>query len=202
MDSFAVGTLEFAEAIDKDPLMLIRRVLTLVLLTTALASTGCTYSTQPLSNAKTSMPDLRLLGTWELSDPDKPADKKIVVVDRKRDEPNVLRMFDLREKKTLDVFLTKVGEACVASIAAEENGTTKFLICKYELKDDSSLAVWGVDQEFFAAAVEEKRLKGTKTHSDMTIDETPESLRKFIEEQAAKCFSHEEPLVGRRMNGQ
>ena len=111
-------------------------------------------------------------------------------------------MFDLREKKILDVFLTKVGEARLASIGAEENGTTKFLICKYELKDDSSLAVWGVDQGFFAAAVEDKRLKGTKTQNDMMIDETPESLRKFLEEQAAKCFSHEEPLVIRRINSQ
>jgi len=182
--------------------MPIRRVLTIMLLTTVLAATGCTYSTQPLSDAKTSMPDLRLLGTWELSDPDKPADKKIVVVDRKRDEPNVLRMFDIKEKKTLDVFLTKIGEARVASIAHEQNGTTKFFICKYELKDDSSLTVWGVDQEFFAAAVEEKHLKGTKTQNDMTIDETPESLRKFIEEQAAKCFSREGPLVIRRINSQ
>jgi hypothetical protein len=64
----------------------------------------------------------------------------MVVVDRKRDEPNVLRIFDIDEKKTLDVYLTKIGEARVASIAGEENGTTKFLVCKYELQD-SSLAV-------------------------------------------------------------
>jgi hypothetical protein len=186
--------------------MPLHRVSMLMLLVTALAATGCVYSTQPLSNAKTSIPDLRLLGTWELSNPDKPADRKMVVVNRKRDEPNVLRMFDIEEKKTADVYLTKIGDMRVASITDEENGTTKFLICKYELKDDSSLAVWGLDKEFFQSAVEEKRLKGTKTQdgffSNVTIDETPEHLRKFIEEHAAKCFSHEEPLVVRRINSQ
>jgi hypothetical protein len=184
--------------------MPLHRVSTLVLLATALAGTGCAYSTQPLSDAKTSIPDLRLLGTWELANADRPADKKMVVVDRKRDEPNVLRMFDIEEKKTLDVYLTKIGEARVASIADEQNGTTKFLICKYELQDDSSLAVWGLDQEFFASAIEEKRLKGKKTQdgflSNVIIDESPEHLRKFIEEQAAKCFSHEQPLVIRQIN--
>ena len=186
--------------------MPLHRLSTLMLLTTALAATGCAYSTQPLSDAKTSIPDLRLLGTWELSDPDKPADKKMVVVDRKRDEPNVLRMFDIQEKKTLDVYLTRVGDARVASIADDEKGKTKFLICKYELTDESSLAIWGLDQEFFASAVEEKRLNGIKTKnglfSELTIDETPERLRKFIEEQTSKCFSHEKPLVVRRMNSQ
>jgi hypothetical protein len=184
----------------------LHRVPTLMLLTTAFAATGCAYSTQPLSDAKTSIADLRLLGTWELTNPDRPADKKMVVVNRKRDEPNVLRMFDINEKKTLDVYLTKIGNMRVASIADEENGTTKFLICKYELNDDSSLAIWGLDEGFFASAVEEKRLKGTRSQdalfSNVTIDETPSRLRKFIEEQAAKCFPHETPLVVRRINSQ
>src|SRR5262245_37207495 len=186
--------------------MLTHRAPTLMLLTIALAATGCAYSTQPLSDAKTSIADVQLLGTWELANADRPADKKLVVVDRKRDEPNVLRMFAIEEKKTVDVYLTKIGETRLASIADEENGTTKFLICKYELKDDSSLAVWALDKEFFESAVQEKRLKGTKTQngfiSNVTIDETPERLRKFIEEQAAKCFSHEQPLVIRRISGQ
>jgi len=168
-----------------------------------LSVVGCTYSTQPLSDAKSSMPDLRLLGTWEIADPDKPADKKIVVVDRRQDEPNVLRLFDIKEKKTADVFLTKIGNRYVASIAGEENGTTRFLICRYELKDESSLSLWGLDKEFFTTAVNDKRLKGVikseQFFTDVTIDETPEKLFKFIEEHAAKGFSHEEPLVIKRM---
>jgi len=184
--------------------MPIHRLSTFVLLMACVTAAGCAYSTQPLSDAKTSMPDLRLLGAWELSDPDKPADKKVIVVDRKRDEPNVLRLFDIKEKKAVDVYLTKIGEARVASIADEENGTTKFLICKYELKGDSSLAICGLDKEFFASAVEQKRLKGALTKNglfnDLTIDESPENLRAFIEEHAAKCFSHEEALVVRRIN--
>src|SRR5262249_48801285 len=83
-------------------------------------ASGCAYSTRPLSDAKTSTADARLLGTWEIADTDKPAEKKIVVVDRKKDEPNVLRLFDIQEKKTADVFLTKIGERYVASIADEE----------------------------------------------------------------------------------
>jgi hypothetical protein len=61
-----------------------------------------------------------------------------------------------------------------------------------------------LDREFFTSAVEAKRLKGTNTQdgffSNVTIDETPESLCKFIEEHGAECFSHEEPLVVRRIN--
>lgn len=168
-------------------------------------ASGCAYSTRPLSDAKTSTADARLLGTWEIADTDKPAEKKIVVVDRKKDEPNVLRLFDIQEKKTADVFLTKIGERYVASIADEEDGKTKFLICSYEVKDQS-LSIWGLDTQFITNAVNDKQLKGAVTKhdffSEVIIDESAENLRKFVERNAASCFLQEKPLTVKRLRGE
>src|SRR5262245_14898288 len=109
----------------------------LFLCATALGSAaGCVYSTQPLSDAKSSTPDLRLLGTWEIVDPSKPDDRKTVFVRRNRDQPNVLRIFDIAERETTDVFLTKLGDEYVASISHDENGKKIYFIGKYEWKDD------------------------------------------------------------------
>src|SRR5262249_54975041 len=144
---------------------------------------------------KTSMPDLKLLGSWELSDPDKPEEKHAVTVTRKKDSTTVLHAVGKDGEKTeeLDLFCTKIGDNLLLSALTEKDGKHVFAIGKYQLSGETSLTVSVLDVEFFAAAVKKKELKGTIKQQqflvDVSLDDTPENLRKFIEKNGARCFS-------------
>ncbi len=170
-----------------------RPALSLVLAIAALLAAGCVSSTKPLSDAKTSQPDLRLLGTWEYQEEDSP-EKMTIVISKKKDSPNVLEIVgdDGEKKETMELLLTKVGSDYLASVEEkDDNGKTKYVIGKYELLEDGNVKLSGLDVDFFAAAVGNKELKGTvmaKLFKDVELDDTPENLRKFIEKHGAKCY--------------
>jgi hypothetical protein len=165
-----------------------------------LALTGCVASVQPLSDAKTSTPDLRLLGDWEYED--KGDDKKTEIVKltikKKPDSPKVLQIVadDGKDIETVDLYLTKIGNDYFASLQNDDkDGKKRYLIAKYELSADGTVKIWVPETEFFAKAVEGKKLKGKinqpSLFKDVLLDETPDNVRKFIKENSAKCFGKE-----------
>ncbi len=168
-----------------------RLAVAVVAILAAFTSTGCVSSLKPLSDEKTSKPDVRLLGTWELEDKDK-MEKHAVVIQAKKGAPNVLEASATQdgEKETGDLLLTKIGNDHFVSIGdKDDKGVMRYTIAKYVLKDDSTLECWGLNADFFAKAVENKELKGTvkqELFKDVTLDDTPENLRKFLEKQGSK----------------
>jgi hypothetical protein len=181
------------------------RLFAIVLLASLLSSVGCVNSAHPLTDDKTSTPDLKLLGTWELSDPDKPDEPHTVTVTRKKDSTTVLHAVGKDGEKTeeLDLFCTKIGDNLLLSAQTEKDGKPVFAIAKYQLSGETSLKVWVLDTEFIAGAVKKKELKGTIEQKqfliDVSLDDTPENLRKFIEKNAAKCFSKELELKVKKL---
>jgi hypothetical protein len=183
---------------------IIRRFATTFSVLSLLMFTGCVASVQPLSDAKTSVPDLQLLGAWEFID-DETKEATRVVVSRKKDAPNVLVAVadDGKEKETGELFLTQIGKDHFVSVEnTDKDGKKQYVIAKYEITKDG-LSVWGADTDFFAAAVEKKELKGTikqgEVFRDVLLDESPEKLRKFLEKHGAKCFTNETPLTVNRV---
>jgi hypothetical protein len=185
--------------------MIASRLLAVAFLTLLLCIVGCVNTARPLTDQKTSTPDLKLLGSWELTDPDKPDEPHAVTVTRKKDSTTVLHAVGKDGEKTeeLDLFCTKVGDNLLLSAQTEKDGKQVFAIAKYQLSGETSLKVWVLDVEFFAAAVKKKELKGTIKQQqflvDVSLDDTPENLRKFIEKNGAKCFSKEIELKVRKL---
>jgi hypothetical protein len=174
------------------------RLLAVAFLSSLVCSSGCVSSVRPLSDETTSMPDLTLLGTWEVSDPEKLNEKQVITVTRKKDSKTVLHAVgkDGEKKEESDLYCTKIGNNMLLSAMNEENGKQVYAIAKYQLTGDTSLKLWALDNEFFAAAVTKKELKGAVKKKeffvDVLLDETPENLHKFIEKHGAKCFSNKE----------
>lgn len=162
----------------------------------ALLAAGCATSTQPLSDEKTSVPDLRLLGTWEFQQ-EEGKDKATVTIVQMQDSPNVLQATsnDGEKEQTTTILTTKIGDTCVASIAGKDDeGNVIYTIGKYALAPDDSLELHGLDTDFFAAAVEHKELKGTvkqEMFKDVKLDDTSENLRAFLAKYGDKCFTSE-----------
>ncbi len=161
-----------------------RRLAGLVFLLLASAATGCVYSTTPLTDAKTSDPNLKLIGMWEFTSkehPDEPP--SLVVVSRKAAEPNVLEIVgnDGKKKTTAMLYCTKIGHDDFASVVVpQEKGPPQYLIGKYELPGNSTLKFRGLNLEYLTAAVKNKELKGTVSNDkliiDVNLDDTPENL--------------------------
>lgn len=181
-----------------------RQVAAIGLLLAIFTSTGCVSSLKPLTDAKTSTPDLRLLGTWEFEDKDK-MEKHTILVERKKDAPNVLEASAAKDGKREagDLLLTKIGNDHYVSVGnKDKDGVTKYTIAKYHLADDGTLSIWGLETDFFAAAVENKELKGSikrELFTDVTLDETAENLRRFLEKHGAKCFMKETAITVKRI---
>lgn len=182
----------------------VRTSIALVLTMLALSSTGCVWSVQPLSDAKTSKPDLRLIGTWEFEDKEE-KQTHTVVVTKKKDAPNVLEASTIEDgkKETGELFCTKLGKDYYVSIGDKDDaGKMKYIIAKYDLKNDNTLAFSGLDAEFFAAAVGKKELKGSvkqEIFKDVTLDETADNLKKFLEKHGQKCFTKEAEITLKRI---
>lgn len=180
------------------------RAVAAALVVVALSSTGCVSSLKPLSDAKTSKLDTRLLGTWEMDDKEN-MKTHTIVVERKKDAPNVLQATATEDGKTetADLFTTKIGDSHYISVAGkEEKGVVRYVVAKYEVTDDKNLKYWGLDTEFFAKAIENHELKGTvkkEIFTDVTLDETPENLRKFLEKHGAKCFTKDTGITVKRI---
>jgi hypothetical protein len=182
----------------------VRTSIAVVMTLLALSSTGCVWSLKPLSDAKTSKPDLRLLGTWEFEDKEE-KETHTVVVTKKKDAPNVLEASTVQDgkKETGELFCTKIGKDYFVSIGEKDDaGKIKYSIAKYDLKNDSTLSFSGFDAEFFAAAVGRKELKGTikqEVFKDVTLDDTADNLRKFLEKHGQKCFTKETDITLKRI---
>jgi hypothetical protein len=185
--------------------MNVTRVLAVAIALSHLCSFGCVNTARPLTDDKTSTPDLKLLGAWELTDPDKPDEPHAVTVTRKKDSATVLHAVGKDGEKTeeLDLFCTKIGDNMLLSAQTEKDGKHVFAIAKYQLSGETSLKVWVLNVEFIAAAVKKKELKGTIKQQqflvDVSLDDTPENLRKFIEKNGAKCFSKEIELKVKKL---
>jgi hypothetical protein len=200
-----------------------RRLAFVSLIFVSFACTGCVSSLRPLTDEKSSTPDLRLLGVWEFEEEKEvenggaaEKDKKgasgktqivkhTITVERKKDAPNVLVASTIEEgkKETGELLLTKIGKDYFVSLGnKDDQGVLKYMIAKYELAADGTLKFWGFDTEFFAKAVESKELKGTikqEVFKDVTLDDTPENLRKFLEKHGAKCFMSESEITMKRI---
>ena len=179
-----------------------RHVLAAALLTAAF--TGCVSSVEPLSDAKTSLPDLRLLGDWEYQDGEGSEKVKLNVA-LKKGAPKVLQITadDGKEKETADLFLTKIGNDHFASVENEESdGKKRYLIARYELLKDGTVRIWVPETDFFAKAVEDKKLKGQVNQpnlfKDVALEDTAENVRNFLKQHGMKCFGKETDLTIKR----
>ena len=106
---------------------------------------------------------------------------------------------DSKEKKSGELLLTRIGDLDFASL---EDGENQYLFFKYAIDDHDILRVWAPDTDFFAAAVESKQLNGAIKRSlfrSIIIDESPEKLRAFLEQQSAKCFNQGPPSSAKRI---
>jgi hypothetical protein len=183
-----------------------RRIIIAALLLTAMQLTGCVYSNVPLTDAKTSTPDARLLGNWEVFDKDKPDEKHTISLSIKKGEPNVIEIATEEDgkAKTFDLFLTKIGNDCLGSVLSEEKDKKTYIIGKYELTKDDVFKYWALDTDYFTEAVKNKEVKGTlkkgENFTDVILEDSPEHLRKFIEKHGDKCFSKETTLTVKRLD--
>lgn len=166
-------------------------------------ATGCVYCTHPLSDAKTSEPDLRLVGTWEYWDPEKePKVVTTVEIVQKKDSPNVLVATSESdgEKETTEFFTTKIGDDYYLSIVTEDdNKKPQYVIAKYEFAGDT-FKYRGLGHQFLADAIkakkiagrlEEKKGKDIASFTNVVISASTEELRKFIEEHGDKCLDND-----------
>ncbi|MCC7085770.1 MAG: hypothetical protein IT427_12275 [Pirellulales bacterium] len=182
------------------------RLVAVGLMIAACACTGCVSSLKPLSDEKASTPDERLLGTWEFEDKET-MEKHTIVVERKQDAAKVLRASAIEKGKqeSADLLITKIGNDHFVSVGNKDGqGVMKYTIAKYELADGNTLNFWGFETEFFAKAVENNELKGTVKQDlfkEVTLDDTPENLRKFIEKNGAQCFTKETAMTIKRLKG-
>ena len=122
---------------------------------------GCISSREPLSDAKSSIPDLRLIGTWEFTGG---TGKSVVEISRQKDSPNVLNAVGknekLRQEKKANLFCAKLGDDFFVSIEVEEKDRKSYTIAKYEVSDDDTIKFSGLDNKFFEAAIKANQLKG------------------------------------------
>jgi len=96
------------------------RLMWLALGVVAMSLTGCTFCVEPLSDANTSVPDLRLVGSWDESwFTVRPPDGIRVINAPKKDSPNVLDAENHPKGSKaigyLKLFCTKIGNDCVVS---------------------------------------------------------------------------------------
>jgi hypothetical protein len=161
---------------------------------------------QPLSDAKTSTPDLRLLGEWEYQEKGEGTKSEVVrfTISKKTDAPKVLQIIadDGKDKETLDLFLIRIDNGYFASVQNDEkDGKKRYLIAKYELLADGTIKIWVPETEFFAKAVEGKKLKGKVNQpnlfKDVALDDSADNIRKFIKENGTKCFGKETGILVR-----
>jgi hypothetical protein len=169
------------------------------------ASIGCTYISHPLSDEKTSVPDLSLLGKWKVKETEN-NDVKIgmLVIDRKPDSPNVLTatLISGEGKRTFELLLTKIGDDCLASYSfgsdpADTDHRVIYGFSRYEITSDGKIAVSEMDDAVFAEAIKRHELKGFQKEGflgEMVVDETPENICHFIKDHADKIFPGKKPL--------
>ena len=134
---------------------------------------GCTSSRVPLSDEKSSVPDLRLIGTWEFTGG---TGKSVIEISRQKDSPNVLNAVgkneSLRQEKYANLFCTKIGDDWLVSIEAEEKGQKVYAIAKYVISVDDTIKLSGLDNKFFEAAIKANQLKGRSIYIDLDSGES------------------------------
>jgi hypothetical protein len=171
-----------------------------------LLAAGCVHSTHPLSDEKTSVPDLRLLGEWEYrSGPDETVQLHVRLKEGSETVLEVVgsdkneRLEDKNER--LELLLTKLGEHHYASVldeTADETGA-RYLIARYELTDENVVKIWALDLDFFASKVESGELKGevrrSKFFRDVMLNETPERLAAFLQKYGDKCLAKDDATI-------
>ena len=122
---------------------------------------GCISSQVPLSDAKSSVPDLRLIGTWEFT---AGTGKSVVEISRPKDSPNVLNAVgkyeSLRQEKKANLFCPKLGDDFFVSIEVEVKDRKLYTTAKYEVSGDDTIKLSGLDNKFFEAAIKANQLKG------------------------------------------
>jgi hypothetical protein len=166
---------------------------------------GCNVESRyPLSDEKTSTPDLKLIGDWrEKGD----ADKEGWRIAKHPKSENVLMAFMLpAELDTPDLLFTTAidGKKYLSWGGRDlENNTTVFFVCRYEMPDENTLEVRFLPKDAIRKAITENRLAGKikiETHKKPgvvapmeqreTIRITAETkdLRAFVEANADSCF--------------
>jgi hypothetical protein len=134
---------------------------------------GCVSSQAPLSDANSSVPDLRLIGTWEFTGG---TGKRVVEISRQKDSPNVLNAVGknetLRQEKKANVFCTKLGDNSFVSIEVEEKNRKGYAIAKYEVSGDDTIKLSGLDSKFFEAAIKANQLNGKPIYIDLDSGES------------------------------
>lgn len=144
---------------------------------------GCVYSKYPLTDAKASQPDLRLLGTWEVTDSsggdtallpssfslrtgkvaNNTGEKPTLTITQKKDFPKLLVITEIKNgvERSDELLTTKIGNDYYISYPdPTDKEKTRFAIIKYELTDKGQIKFWAPSQEFFFDAVIQGEIKG------------------------------------------
>jgi len=173
--------------------------------TLLLVSLGCDVeSKHPLSDQKTTKPDLRLLGDWDQINQDSNETENVwrVVKHPKSDWVLMAFMTDQPYDEPYDIlFTTEIDSKKYVSWGGRdpETGETHYLVCRYEMPDDDTIHVHFLAKDAIRKAIVDNELSGRiqiitelkkalhKEEVSITA-ETPE-LRAFIQKHADTCYT-------------
>jgi hypothetical protein len=174
--------------------------------------TGCTLvgSVHPLSDAKTSTADDRLVGEWISLDPKsgQAADNERLTI-RKADQ-GIAYVAVNHEGEESALFTTEIGDRRFLSAAVRaKEAPVRYLILQYELRDDQ-LRMFLMHPDKVAAAIAEGRIAGDVVREDppandpnaetklkeVTLAASGEQLREFLASKMGQAVMHtDEPAM-------
>ena len=193
---------------------MMRRWLVLPLAVIGLSAAGCSAAfSHPLSDAESSVIDDRLLGRWKVVDTDAKTgiNDDPSTIERDKNSKNVLVIATNERDETTDeprfvrLYCTKVGERHVVSVLPPPEDKDLFILAAYEFVDDKTVKLSGPSLTLLEHAIKDKQLEGEIDEGgvlrsrNVRITSSPETVRAFIEKNAATFFEPIDALTIRRV---
>jgi len=189
-----------------------------------LSAVGCSTveSVHPLSDAKTSIKDDRLVGQWIAFDPKKaanepvaePMDEERLTIRRAEGEGTWYEAINPKQDDDkLTMFVAEIGGRRFLSVQGKEEAPDprRFAIVQYEFSAKDEFRIYLMDPNLTAEAIEQGKIEGTVKREDLQPDADPnqpqqvqrvtlaassEKLRKFFATKEGQSLFHTaEPLL-------
>jgi hypothetical protein len=134
------------------------------------ASCEAVLMERPLSDAKTSVFDERLLGEWIPATEDSRDEQDTYFFGRNQEQKTTLDLIWVAKRNgrimsmPLQAYVTVAKNRYISFVyrGKEDNSPTsrRAAAYKYEMPDDETLWLWSIDREFIKAAIERRELHG------------------------------------------
>jgi hypothetical protein len=177
------------------------------------AGCGAVVSEEPASDATTSEVDDRLVGFWRVDwaasappsgRPGEPPPDVIFAVGRRSGPEPFLELayVGLRKDRTLEVSKEELRTTTIAGLrhaSLFEASPGAWHVLRYDVLDDATLRVFGLDEKKVAADVREGAVEGRVDRGPPVLTASTAELGSWLERRGDAVYRTESPLVLRRI---